>query len=94
MAAYWIGHVRVTNEEQYGKYAKLAGPAIDKHGGRFLARGGNHVSFEGEDYPRNVVVEFADKDAAVTCYNSPEYQEAKAFAVGAAERILMIVEGV
>jgi len=40
MPALWIAHVTVTDEEAYGKYAALAGPAIAKHGGHFIARGG------------------------------------------------------
>jgi uncharacterized protein (DUF1330 family) len=94
MVAYWIGRVRVTDPESYRKYGELAGPAIEKHGGKFLARGGRTVTFEGEEYPRNVVVEFPSVEAAETCYNSPEYQEALSHAKGAADRLLCIVEGV
>jgi uncharacterized protein (DUF1330 family) len=93
MPAYWIGHVQITDAEQYGKYAELAGPAIEKHGGRFLARGGKHMTLEGEDFPRNVVVEFDSLDTAVACYQSPDYQEALAFAKKGATRNLCIVEG-
>lgn len=94
MTAYWIGRVRVTDPDGYGEYAKRAGPAIEKHGGRFLARGGRTVTLEGDEYPRNVVVEFPSVEAAEACYNSPEYQEAVAFAKDAADRLLCIVEGV
>ena len=94
MVAYWIARVRVTDPQEYGKYAELAGPAIAKHGGRFLARGGPVVTLEGEEYPRNVVVEFPSVEAAQTCYNSPEYQEAVAFAKDSADRLLCVVEGV
>lgn len=93
MPAYWIGRIRVTDEANYSEYAKRAGPAIAKHGGKFLARGGRHVTFEGEDYPRTVVVEFPSLEAAEACYNSPEYGEALAFAKNAAERLLCVVEG-
>ncbi len=41
MTAYWIGRVKVTDEAAYGEYAKRAGPVLEKHGGRFLARGGS-----------------------------------------------------
>lgn len=92
MAALWITHIIVTNEEEYGKYAKLAGPAIAKYGGTFLARGGAYKQIEGKDYPRNVVIRFDSMEAAETCYNSPEYGEALAFADGAAERQLVLVE--
>ena len=40
MSAYWCARVHVTDAETYAKYAALAGPAIEKHGGVFLARGG------------------------------------------------------
>lgn len=92
MAALWIAHVTVTDAESYGKYAELAGPAITKHGGTFLARGGRFVQLEGTERPRNVVARFPSVDAAVDCYNSPEYQAALDHARGASERELMVVE--
>jgi len=94
MTAYWIARVSVTDEAAYGEYAKRAGPAIAQHGGKFLARGGRFVTLEGAEYPRNVLVEFPSVEAAQACYNSPEYQEAVAFAKDAADRLLVIVEGV
>ena len=92
MGALWIAHVTVNDEEAYGKYAALAGPAIAKHGGRFIARGGRYVQLEGKDRPRNVVAKFPSVEAAEQCYRSPEYQEALSHARGAAERELLIVE--
>jgi uncharacterized protein (DUF1330 family) len=92
MAALWIAHVTVTDSEAYGKYAELAGPAVAKHGGVFIARGGRFVQLEGKERPRNVVARFPSVDAAVECYNSPEYQAALDHARGASERELMVVE--
>jgi len=92
MPALWITHVTVTDEEAYGKYARLAGPAIEKHGGRFIARGARYVQLEGKDRPRNVVTKFPSVEAAVACYNSPEYQAALDHARDASERDLVIVE--
>lgn len=92
MAALWIAHVTVTDAEAYGKYAELAGPAIAKHGGEFIARAGRFVQLEGKERPRNVVAKFPSVDAAVGCYNSPEYQAALSHARGASERELMVVE--
>lgn len=90
--ALWIAHVLVTDEESYGRYAALATDAIAKHGGVFLARGGAYVQKEGADRPRNVVARFPSLDAANTCYESPEYQEAMSHAKGASVRELVIVE--
>lgn len=92
MGALWIANVTVTDEEAYGKYAALAGPAIAKHGGEFIARAARFVQLEGRERPRNVVAKFPDVDSAVACYHSSEYQEALDFARGASERELMVIE--
>lgn len=92
MPALWIAHVIVTDPESYAKYAELAGPAIAKHGGHFIARGGRYVQLEGQERPRNVVAKFPSVEAAEACYNSPEYQQALDHARDASERELLIVE--
>ncbi|MDV4144202.1 MULTISPECIES: DUF1330 domain-containing protein [Shimia] len=92
MPALWIAHVTVTDAEAYGKYAELAGPAIAKHGGHFIARGGRFVQLEGQERPRNVVARFPSVEAAVDCYNSDDYQQALSHARDASERELMVVE--
>lgn len=94
MPAYWIAHVIVTDEEAYGRYARGATAAITAHGGRFLARGGAYRQLEGRDRPRNVLAIFPDLASAEACYRSVEYQAALVHAKGAAERDLVIVEGV
>lgn len=92
MPALWIAHVKVTDEDAYGRYAALAGPAIEAHGGYFIARGGRYVQLEGNDRPRNVVARFPSVEAAEACYKSPQYQAALDHARGASERDLLIVE--
>lgn len=92
MPALWIAHVTVTDEEAYGKYAALAGPAIKAHGGYFIARGGRYVQLEGKDRPRNVVARFPSVEDAEKCYHSDAYQAALNHARNASERELLIVE--
>lgn len=92
MSALWIAHVKVTDPERYGKYAKLATEIIPAHGGVWLARGGAYVQLEGTDKPRQVVARFPSLAAAEACYRSPEYQAALEHAQGAAERDLVLVE--
>ncbi|MFL2789683.1 MAG: DUF1330 domain-containing protein [Paracoccaceae bacterium] len=94
MSAYWIGNVKVTDEEAYGRYAAIATVAIKEHGGIFLARGGKYEQLEGRDRSRNVLARFPSLDAAHDCYYSEKYQEAVSHAKGASERDLVIVEGV
>lgn len=92
MAALWIAHVTVTDEEAYAKYAVLATEAIAAHGGVFIARGGRFVQLEGQARPRNVVARFPSVEAAEECYNSNVYQRALNHARDASERELLIVE--
>lgn len=93
MKAYWITLCQVNNEEIYGKYIKLAGPAIEKFGGRFLARGGKQQKLEGDSFERTVVVEFDSLEVASNAYESDEYKEALKFSSKSSDRHLVIVEG-
>ncbi len=93
MSAYWVARCHVTDPEKYTKYAELAGPAIENHGGRFLARGGKQIEVEGGEYERTVLVEFASFEKASACYQSKEYREAFKYQEDAAVRNVVIVEG-
>jgi uncharacterized protein (DUF1330 family) len=93
--AYWISAYRsVSDPEKLAAYGKLAGPALESHGGRFLARGGRVAAYEAGLTQRTVIIEFDSFEQAVAAYQSPEYQEALAVFDGAAEREVRIVEGV
>jgi len=92
--AYWIARVTVTDPDQYKHYAEGASAVFPKYGARVLARGGKCNQLEGEGRPRNVVIEFPSYDEAIACYNSPEYQAAKAKRKGAGVAEIVIVEGV
>ncbi len=95
MTAYLIARVEVTNPEAYENYKKLAAEAIAKYEGRYLARGGNMETLEGDEESRRVViVVFPTLEQAKTFYDSPEYQEAKAAREGAAKGQFVIVDGI
>ena len=91
---YWIAHVTVTDPEQYQQYATSTREAFQKYGANILARGGAFQQMEGDGHARNVVIEFPSLQAALDCYNSPEYQSAKAKRVGAGIANIVLVEGV
>jgi uncharacterized protein (DUF1330 family) len=90
---YWIAHVDVRDPERYKDYVATARPAFEKFGARFLARGGDYEGLEGRARPRNVVIEFPSLQAARDCYNSPEYQAARAIRITVADAEMVIVEG-
>ena len=90
---YWIVRGDVTDAEAYKAYVAANAEAFGKYGARFLVRGDKSVLKEGGGRARNVVIEFADFDTAVACYDSPEYARAMAFRKGAAELDVVVVEG-
>ena len=94
MTAYAIVQVDVKDADAYGKYAELAGPAVAKYGGEFLARGGEVAVMEGTTRARCVIIKFADMETAKRFYHGPEYQEALSYGLPASERDYKFVEGV
>ena len=93
--AYWISlYHAVHDPEKLAAYAKLAGPAIQGAGGKFLARGTAVHAWERGLLQRTVVVEFPSVAAAVACHDGPEYQEAlRVLGEGSVDRDFRIVEG-
>ncbi len=90
---YWIVHVDVTDQEQFKKYAVTNTDVFKKYGARFLARAGQYTVPEGTNRTRNTIVEFPSYQAALDCWNSPEYQAAIKFRLSASAMDLVIVEG-
>ena len=93
--AYWVATYRsISNPEALAAYAKLAGPAIQAAGGRFLARGIAAKAYEAGLLQRTVIIEFDSVEKATAAHHSAGYQEAlKALGKGA-DRDMRIVEGV
>lgn len=92
---YWVAHVTVTDPEPYGGYAAAAPEAFKKHGAKILSRAGEFRFMEGDDgKTRHVIIEFPSLQAAIDCYNSPEYQAAKAKREGAGIAQIVMLEGV
>jgi uncharacterized protein (DUF1330 family) len=93
--AYWISFYReVKDSNKLAAYAKLAGPAIEAGGGRFLARGLPAHTYESGLKERAVVIVFKSVEAALATHDSPAYQEALAALNDGAVRDLRIVPGV
>ncbi|TMI38701.1 MAG: DUF1330 domain-containing protein [Betaproteobacteria bacterium] len=93
--AYWVVCYRaIKNQEAWGAYAKLAVPAIQQSGGRFLVRGMPAKTYEGGVNQRVVLVEFDSLEKATAAHDTPGYKEALRVLGNAVERDLRIVEGV
>ncbi len=93
--AYWVVTYRsVKNADAWQAYAKLAGPALQAAGGRYVMRGKPAKTWEAGMNERVVVVEFDSVDKATAAYEAPAYKAAlKALGPDAVVRDMRVVEG-
>jgi uncharacterized protein (DUF1330 family) len=91
---YWIAFYRaIHDQEKLSAYAKLAGPAIQAAGGKFLARATAAHAYDNGVVARTVLVEFPSVAGAAACHDSAAYQAAlEALGEGSVDRDLRIVE--
>ncbi len=92
--AYWISAYRAVHDaDKLAAYAKLAGPAIQAGGGRFLVRGMPAKTYEAGIDQRTVIIEFDSVEQAIATHDSPAYKAALDALGDGAERDMRIVEG-
>ena len=92
--AYWIVCYRsISNPDGVAAYAKLAGPAIQASGGRFLARGGVAQTYEAGLKERTVLIEFDSLEQALAAHDTAAYRAALEALGNGADRDMRVVEG-
>jgi uncharacterized protein (DUF1330 family) len=93
--AYWVAAYRsIRDSEAFAAYARLAGPALEAAGGRFLARGLPAQVYEGGLHERVVLLEFDSLTQAIAAHDSAEYQQALRALGNGADRDMRIVDGI
>jgi uncharacterized protein (DUF1330 family) len=75
MSAYLVADLAIQNAEGFAAYVKVAGPLIEKFGGRVVARSDAAVALEGVPPNHFVIIRFDSMDAAKRFYHSEEYRE-------------------
>jgi uncharacterized protein (DUF1330 family) len=87
MTAYLIADVDV-------KYKREVPATEARHGGKYLARGGQTKVLEGDWRPhRLVILEFPDMDALLAWHDSPEYARLKEIREQCATTRIIALEG-
>jgi uncharacterized protein (DUF1330 family) len=89
-----VTYRKITDHAKWEAYAKLAAPAIQKAGGRFIVRGLPAKTHEVGMKERVVIVEFDNVHKAMAAHETPDYQTALKALGDGAERDFRIVEGV
>ena len=94
MSAYVIVEVTIHDHSEYEKYKKLTPSAIAAFDGKFLVRGGETISLEGDWKPETIVVlEFPSVEKANEWWLSELYTEAKLIRQRAAYTKMILVQG-
>ena len=91
---YVVANIRVKDHKKFQEFSGMAGPAIEKYGGKVLARGPDADRLEGNVSGIVMMIEFESKEAANKFYFSDEYQAAKAVREACSDTDFMIIEGV
>ena len=75
MAYYIVADIDVKDPSEYKNYSQQAPATVEKYGGKFIVRGGQPETLEGNwQAKRIVIIEFSSAEQAKNWYNSPEYQ--------------------
>jgi uncharacterized protein (DUF1330 family) len=93
MAAYVIGEIDVSDPAMYDDYRRQVLATVQKHGGRFLVRGGRAEALEGAAPKRVVMLEFPSYQRALEWYRSAEYAPLIKLRQQASQGRLLLVEG-
>ena len=95
MTAYTIVMVRVDKPDTYKEYTSRTPPIVKKYGGKFLVRGGEVDTIEGEPFnDRLVILEFPSKQSIHDFFADPEYQAAADYRKASSEARILAINGV
>ena len=91
---YWISlYLKIDNKENLKEYSEKVTPIIKRFGGIPLVRGGEHKTYNGDDFIRTVVWEFPSYEKALECHNSEDYQAGWSLAKDTTIRHMQVIEG-
>jgi uncharacterized protein (DUF1330 family) len=91
--AYYISEFELTDPEGIRPYSARVESTFAPFSGRYIVRGGNPTSLEGEAPKRFVVIEFDSVEQAQAWYNSAAYAEIKPIRHNSAKSRVFILEG-
>jgi uncharacterized protein (DUF1330 family) len=94
MSAYLVLMATIKDPETYTKYTAQTPRLVNKYGGRFLARGGEIETIEGDTFnDRLVILEFPSRKAIHDLFDDPEYQTVAEFRKASSEARIIAVDG-
>jgi uncharacterized protein (DUF1330 family) len=95
MKAYVLADIDIKDPVAYRDYVAAVPATIAAYGGKFIVRGGQTESLEGDWSPRRfVIIEFESLEQAKAWWDSMEYAGPKQMRRAASEGKLLLVQGI
>ena len=95
MAAYAVLIAEVNDPETYKEYISRTPPIVKRYGGKFLVRGGEVDTIEGELFnDRLVILEFPSKQAIHDMFSDHEYKAAAEYRKVSSRARILAIDGV
>ena len=91
MQVYYMNSYDITDPDEYAKYGPLAIPLIVKYGGEVLAADTTGIGIEGNPRKMNAIIRFPSPEAALSCYNDPQYQEVRKIRINSTSNCTMVL---
>lgn len=91
MAVYYINTYDITDMEEFQKYPPKVRPLLTKYGAEVIAMDTKPISLEGEARMMNAIIKFPSEEAALSCYNDPDYQPVKQIRLNSTKNCTMIL---
>ncbi len=95
MPVYMLIDITVHEPNLYAQYIEQVGAVIERHGGAYLARGGEVTVPSGDWHPERVVlIAFPTIEDLRACFASPEYATLAPLRKRSTASRALIIEGV
>ena len=91
MAVYYINTYDITDMEEFQNYPPKVRPLLLKYGAEVIAMDTHPVCLEGTARTMNAIIRFPSQEAALNCYNDPDYQPVKQIRLKSTKNCTMIL---
>ena len=91
MSVYLINSYDIIDQAGFQNYPPRVLPILEKYGAKVLASDTTATALEGTPKTMNAIIEFPSEDAVWSCYNDPEYVEARKIRLSSTSNCTMVI---
>lgn len=91
MAVYYINTYDIINMDEFQWYPPAVRPLLQKYGAEVIAMDTQPICLEGTARTMNAIIKFPSEEAALSCYNDPDYQPVKQIRLNSTTNCTMIL---